>query len=129
EDFALANTLFDPVGRPDTKWEVPPVLGIREYQVDLVRAPMKGFDIKYDGNGNATIAVLKQKASGPLEKKDLDDAKKALKRQVNRGGTRYAQNQQNRPQQPGIGPMGPGLGGPMGPGLGGPTGPPSPAGE
>lgn len=106
EEFPLASNLFDPVGRPDTKWEVPQVLGIREFQVDLIRAPMKGFDIIYDNAGKAQIAVLETKSIAKLDTKKLDEARDKIKKNTDRGRTQFAQNVQNNPNP--MGPMGPG---------------------
>lgn len=120
EDFALAGNYFDPIGRPDTKWEIPQVLGIREFQVDLVRAPMKGYDIIYDQNGKAQIAVLDKKQVKMPEEEKLKAAREALKKKAAAGGNRFAQNQQNPPQPaPMQPPKGPGLQGPGFPGPGG----------
>ena len=44
-EFTLVTAPFDPVAKPDTKRENPKVLSIGEYQVDLVRGPMKAFDV------------------------------------------------------------------------------------
>jgi hypothetical protein len=57
KDFALSGVMFDPTARPDTKRENPRVLPIGDFQVDLVRAPMKAHDIVYDPDGGAKIAV------------------------------------------------------------------------
>jgi len=74
EEFVSANNLFDPIGRPDTKWEIPQVLAIKEAQVDLVRAPMKGYDIIYEGDGKARIAILEAKKTDKLDEEKLRDA-------------------------------------------------------
>ncbi len=124
EQFIDPRTaLFDPVGRPDTKWEIPQVLTIREAQVDLVRAPMMGFDIIYEGDGRARIAVLDTKMVNKIDDQKLKETAKALSKRGTEGSKRYAQNRQNQapPMPPGPGGPGatPGLGGEGGFGFGG----------
>ncbi|HEX4608051.1 MAG TPA: hypothetical protein VH092_07590, partial [Urbifossiella sp.] len=126
KDFALAGVMFDPTARPDTKRENPRVLGLGDYQVDLVRAPMKAHDIVYDGDGGAKVAVRVVKKQSDADKEKIKDALKAL-REKGKIGSKAAVV--GRAHPPGS-PMGPGgLGGPMGPGgLGGPDGPGGPGG-
>lgn len=121
EEFAIAGPYFDPIGRPDTKWELPQVLGVREFQVDLVRAPMKGYDLVFDKDGKAQVAVLSSRVSkDKLDDDKIKAAKEALRRKGNQGGKQYAQSQQV-PQPPAF-PAGPGMPGPgmPGPGMPGP---------
>ena len=56
-DFSQSNPLFDPTAQPNTKRENPAVLIIGDYQVDLTRAAMLGYDITTDGDGDTLIAV------------------------------------------------------------------------
>ena len=55
------NPFFDPTAQPNTKRENPTVLTIGDYQVDLTRAAMLGYDIIFDANGEPLIAVLTSK--------------------------------------------------------------------
>ena len=91
-EFALTGQPFDPTGRPDTKRENPLVLGLGEHQLDLVRAPMKGFDIIYDNNGDAKIAVKVVKLKAGQNKNTLDDARNALLKNFDKN--------KNRPRSP-----------------------------
>lgn len=128
-EFPLSGVMFDPTARPDTKRENPRVLGIGDYQVDLVRAPMKAHDIVLDPEGGAKIGVRVTKKTGEKDTKAIRDALAAVK-----GGAKNAKKAQQAANQPPTGPMGgpagaPVLGGPMGgpagpPMLGGPGGPP-----
>ncbi|MBA4187969.1 MAG: hypothetical protein C0467_08110 [Planctomycetaceae bacterium] len=117
ELFATTGPQFDPIAKPDTKKENPLVLPIGAYQVDLVRAPMKGFDITFDNAGTAKIGVIISKAVSEQDKEKRKDFGKTI---VKRGrqGVQAFQNQGN-PNPMGPGPMGPG---PMGPGPMGPGG-------
>jgi hypothetical protein len=120
ERFPFNNTLFDPVAKPDTKRENPMVYGIENYQVDLLRGPMKGIDVYFDGP-RGFVAVKVNKEKGGLNREAIDRAiaegKKAKK------GRRPAP----RPAQPV--PMQPMAGFPGGPGPQGPLGPQGPRGE
>src|SRR5579883_537277 len=131
--FKQSGPLFDPTAQPSTKRENPGVLTIGEYQVDMTRAAMLGYDIIFDPtNGDALIAVLTTKSESKLDddklKKAVDDLRGAADRNFrNRQKLRDQLQQQNQnfPGPGGIGPMGPGpMGpGPMGPGPGGPRPP------
>ena len=77
-EFTLVTAPFDPVAKPDTKRENPKVLSIGEYQVDLVRGPMKAFDVVYDGENSAKIGVLVAKKKGDLDKEALKKAAAAI---------------------------------------------------
>jgi len=116
KEFRQEGPFFDPIAKPDTKRENPQVLGIEEYQLDLVRAPMKGYDITYS-EGNAQIAVRVVKK---LSDQDKDGVKKALKDLRPKGKTGAQKNQQYQAAQPVVpmnkGPMGFGPMGAMGPG-------------
>ena len=89
QDFALSGVMFDPTARPDTKRENPRVLGIGDYQVDLVRAPMKAHDIVYDPDGGAKIAVRVVKKTSDADKEKVKAALAALKGKA-RAGQRAA---------------------------------------
>jgi hypothetical protein len=118
--FTQTGPLFDPTAQPNTKRENPGVLGLGEYQVDLTRAAMLGYDITPDPNGDPLIAVLVKKAeTSKLDKTKIDDAANKLRRR----GQLF---RNNRLRLGGMGVPGPGgFPGPGGPGApGGPGGPP-----
>ncbi|HEY3787793.1 MAG TPA: hypothetical protein VGL71_03015, partial [Urbifossiella sp.] len=74
-EFELIGTLFDPTGRPDVKRENPTVFGIEEYQVDLVRGAMPGYDITYENDGkDALIAVRVSKKIDGQDKEKLKES-------------------------------------------------------
>jgi len=110
ELFATTGPQFDPIAKPDTKKENPLVLPIGAYQVDLVRAPMKGYDITFDNQGQAKIGVIISKAVSEADKEKRKTLFKTLTGRTK--GT--AQIIRDNPMQPpmGIGPgPGPGPGG------------------
>ena len=115
--FGLTGPQFDPIAKPDTKKENPVVLPIGAYQVDLVRAPMKGYDITYDNAGNAKIAVIISKAVSEQDKEMRKKVGTSIVRRGNMGG--HAMRNHGNPDPMGPGPMGPG---PVGPGPMGPGG-------
>ena len=66
--FAATGTLFDTTAQPNTKRDNPAVAGLGEYQVDLIRGAMLGYDITFDETtGKASIAVLITKTNDKLE--------------------------------------------------------------
>jgi hypothetical protein len=74
-EFTQTGQLFDPTAQPSTKRENPTVLAVGDYQVDLTRSAMLGYDIIFDSNGDALIAVLKKKVEA---KYDADKVKEAV---------------------------------------------------
>jgi hypothetical protein len=130
-DFPLSTVMFDPTARPDTKRENPRVWGIGDdYQVDLVRAPMKAHDIVYDTEGNAKIAVRVVKKQSEADKDKIKAALSALQRRGKAGAKAAATPPPKGPGGP-AGPAGsatPPPGGPGGRGPGGPGAPPFGAG-
>ncbi len=125
--------LRDPVAQPSTKRDNPIVLPIGDYQVDLTRSAMLGYDIILDNRNNPLIAVLTTKASGDLDKEKLKKAVDALAAAGRKGKavrTRLSSRPQMQPggipgtgMPPGMGPPG-GPGGTKGfPGMGPPGGP------
>lgn len=110
DNFTSKATLFDVVGRPDTKRENPKVYGVEEYQVDLFRGAMPAFDIVYTEGKEPLIAVRVEKKIDKANAEKLKGAIDKLKGRVNKGGA--ARN--TPPAAP------PGLGSP--PGSGGPSG-------
>lgn len=116
-DFPIQGPIFDPTAQPNTKRENPVVFNVDDYQVDLTRSAMPGYDIIYDADNEPLIAVLTSKAKTELDKAKLDSAIKNLKDLAKRG---QSVNKQFGKQPPPMGPMGPG-----GPGGGpGPMAPP-----
>lgn len=120
-DFAQApQPMFDPTAQPNTKRENPIVHGIGEYQVDLTRAAMLGYDITLDGQGKPFIAILTTKSESKIDDAKIDKASKAIRDAINRGKqARDRLGNNNRPQNPPMNPMGP-MGGPGGAGPGAP---------
>ncbi len=120
ELFATTGPQFDPIAKPDTKKENPLVLTIGAYQVDLVRAPMKGYDIVFDNAGQAKIGVIISKAVSENDKEKRKSLVGTIKR---RGEAAFRAGGGPGPMGPGpMGPVGPGPMGPVGPGPGGPGG-------
>jgi len=117
DQFAANGVLFDVVGKPETKRVNPDVWGIEEYQVDLVRGAMPGYDIIYVDGKEPQIAVRVEKKLSATDKEKLMIALNKLKGRSDKGVAAHnrAQNQPAPPAAPGFGPpMGPG--GPMRPG-------------
>lgn len=118
EHFGVTGPQFDPIAKPDTKRENPLVLSIGNYQVDLVRAPMKGYDVLFDNQGQARIGVITTKA---VNEKDKERQKKAIdefRKKTLGVAARPVAPSQPQPQPP-VGP-GPGPGPGVRPGMGGP---------
>lgn len=109
ERFALITPTFEPVGIPSNKRENPQVLGIEKPQVDLVRAPMMGYDVYLDAENKPWIAVLTKRTVGVNDDKILKEMMAELK----------SRNRGRKPVPPlrPMGPMGP-MGQPMGLGSG-----------
>jgi hypothetical protein len=121
--FAQAKwPLRDPVAQPSTKRDNPDVLPIGDYQVDLTRSAMLGFDIILNKNNKPEIAVLTKATEGKYDKDKLKKVTDALAEAVNRKH-KARQVIASRPQfQPGMGR--PGTGAPGGMSIPGLTGPP-----
>ncbi|QEG31413.1 hypothetical protein GobsT_62340 [Gemmata obscuriglobus] len=143
-DFPIQVPLFDPTAQPNTKRENPFVLTVGEYQVDLTRSAMPGYDIIYNNDNEPLIAVLATKVKNPLDAAKIKQVGDVLKNKGIQGKKVTKQPQQPQPGgqfgpggSPGqFGPGGPGgfpgQVGPGGsPGLGGPGrgGPPGAGGE
>ena len=60
-----------PNGQPNAKRENPTVISIGDYQVDLVKAAMLGYDIIFDANEEPLIAVLTSKSEGKLDEEKI----------------------------------------------------------
>lgn len=121
-DFPIQVPLFDPTAQPNTKRENPIVFNVTEYQVDLTRSAMPGYDIIYDADNEPLIAVLATKVKSELDKAKIQQAANALKRQGKIGQSVNKQNKQPPVMPPGA-PGAPGVpppGGGEGPGLPGP---------
>ncbi|MBX9584940.1 MAG: hypothetical protein K2X87_31940, partial [Gemmataceae bacterium] len=119
-DFVLVTLPFDPIAKPSAKRENPKVLGIRDYQVDLIRAPMKGYDIVFDTDAEgkepvAKIAVRTTKAVGKLAEDRVKELAAGLRNRGGQGANQYGQRlrQQQQRQQPGAAAP-PGAGAPIG---------------
>ncbi len=115
--FIVKGPLFDPVTRPDTRRENPMVFGIEDYEIQLVRGPMKGFDIIRGSDGRDMIAVRITKNKGEYDPTKAKDALAEIK--TKQKGRR---NQPARPMVVAPPPMPPGPAGP-------PAGPGGPRGE
>ena len=101
DDFRLTGPQFDPIARPDTKRENPIVLPLGEFQADVLKAPMKGFDIVNPREGEYLIGVVVSKKVSEQDK----DKVKALGKKIN---TRIRANQKNYAGRPNPGGMPPG---------------------
>ncbi len=117
EAFPFTGPVFDPTAQPSTKRENPIVFNVTDYQVDLTRSAMPGYDIIYDSNDEPLIAVLVAKPVGDLDKKALAAAAQQLKDLARKG--KPVNRPANAPMPP-MPPMPPGAG--MPPGFGMPPG-------
>jgi len=72
--FVLLNHPFDPAANPNFKRENPQVLGIEKPQVDLIRAPMLGYDVYVDAEGKPWIGVLTKRTVSPNDQNSLKGA-------------------------------------------------------
>jgi hypothetical protein len=111
-------SLFDPVAQPSTKRDNPQVLSIGEYQVNLTRSAMMGYDI-LDNNGKLSIAMQTTTTKGKYDNDKVKLASKEIKLALEKNRDARAlllKQMQNAPQPKGpMGPMGPfGERGPMG---------------
>jgi hypothetical protein len=122
-ELPLTVPQFDPIARPDTKRENPTVIKLENYQVDVVKVPMKGYDIQKLKKDEVRIGVITAKAVGEQDKKKLEGLGKSLRERVKMNQKNFARNQGAMP--PGVMPPG-GMGMPpmgMPPmGMGGNTG-------
>jgi hypothetical protein len=126
--FALHGPVFDPIAKPDTKKENPSVLPIGTYpgayQIDLVKAPMQGFDIIYDNEGRTKIAVISGKLVSGADKSKMKSISENLKRKGKQAGETYTRTVKTQPTGGGFG-----TGGTSPPDRGGgPDGEPGPGG-
>lgn len=110
DNFAAADTIFEPIHNPDFLRENPPVLGILQYQVELVRAPMPALDIQ-EGPDGVRIGVL---AGRPVSAKNSAQVKQELQKALQR---RDQKKPQNRPRRRPSGSGQPGFGGMPGGGM------------
>lgn len=75
-EFRPISPMFEPVDQPNKARENPAVLGIVDAQLDLVRLPMKAYDLKISANGTVQIGVLKSHNIGKTDLKAIEDALK-----------------------------------------------------
>jgi hypothetical protein len=118
--FATKGPLFDPIAKPDTKKENPIVWPLVNYQVDLVRGGMRGYDILLEADKEPLIAVIVAKK---INEQDAEKVKEFTRTVKGRGqqGHKAAQNLAGgRP--PGMGGGRPGGGSGFPPGGGRPGG-------
>jgi hypothetical protein len=109
DQFASNAILFDVIGRPDTKRKNPPVLGIEEYQVDLVRGAMPGYDIVYAEGKEPLIAVRVEKK---IDKANAEKVRAMMQKASSRFKKGEAARNRTPPPQP---PKQPGGGSSLGP--------------
>jgi len=83
DEFPQTGPLFDPTGRPDSKRKNPLVLGIEEFQPDLVRGSMRGYDIIDPPEGPRVAVQVTRK----IENQDKEKLKKAMEKIKKRGGS------------------------------------------
>jgi len=124
--FALAGMPFAPIHQPDMLRENPKVVGIDDYQINLVRAPMPALDMYQTGEGKTMIGVLVAKPKGDTNVQNL--AKQTKEALSNFQGRPPQAPRRPAGQQPPPGTQPPGgTGTPQppsgpGPGAGGPGG-------
>lgn len=125
--FTITGPVFDPIAKPDTKKQNPAVLPIGAFQVDLVKAPMPGYDIILDNENRAKIAVITAKTLGAQDKEKLKQLTSIVKnkgKQVSQARTKLNQYQPpaggGGDTPGGGGGLPPGAGTGMPPGGGGP---------
>lgn len=122
--FQFAGPVFDPIAKPDTKKENPAVFPLGTYagayQIDLTKAPMRGYDIIFDNEGRAKIAVITGKLVSDADQKTLKAISANLKRKGAEAGGKHVHSQQQQQQAGGKKFQPPGMGGGMGqlPGMG-----------
>jgi hypothetical protein len=139
-DFSMGQ-LFDPTAAPSTKRDNPIVLPIGEFQADLVKGAMPGYDIIIvDEEGEPLIAVLTKTTESKLDEDKLKKVSGLLRDQaklnqrnrtnlsspVSTPAVQPANPMGNAPpgrNQPGGNPLGGGMGGFPGRGGGGGRGP------
>jgi hypothetical protein len=86
-DFPISGPLFDPIAKPDTKRENPNVLRIGNYQADIIRAPMKAYDITYDDPPKIAVKITKTK--GKFDKTELAKLGKDLRTRAKSGSAKH----------------------------------------
>ncbi|VTS10753.1 unnamed protein product [Gemmata obscuriglobus UQM 2246] len=96
-DFPIQVPLFDPTAQPNTKRENPFVLTVGEYQVDLTRSAMPGYDIIYNNDNEPLIAVLATKVKNPLDAAKIKQVGDVLKNKGIQGKKVTKQPQQPQP--------------------------------
>jgi hypothetical protein len=86
-DFRSASLPFETVDTPSDKRDNPAVLGITDAQVDLVRAPVKAYEVRVTAEGKIEIGLLK---NVKLSKADVDAIRGAIQnpseRRIGRSG-------------------------------------------
>jgi hypothetical protein len=123
-DFPLQGPQFDPIARPDTKRENPSVIKLGEYQADVAKVAMMGYDIqKLKEDEPPRIAVIVGKAVGEQNKDKLKNIGKKFAERVKENQRKLPPNPNLNGPPMGGAPMGGGLGPPpMGGGMGQPMG-------
>ena len=104
--FPWHGPVFDPTAQPNTKRENPVVFNVTDYQVDLTRSAMPGYDIIFDGNDEALIAVLAIKEVGKLDEKKLKETSKQLLKMAERKSNRRGPAPKAPPPPPRCPPAG-----------------------
>jgi hypothetical protein len=110
EEFAASGTIFEPVHQPDFLRENPPVLGILDYQIDLIRAPMPALDVQENPGGEPRIGVLANAKTGDKNSRNvLKEVRSAMQMKDRKSNL----PQRRQPTRPGFPPGGfpPGGGG------------------
>ena len=100
-ELPLTGPQFDPIARPDTKRENPTVIKLENYQVDVVKVPMKGYDIQKLKKDEVRIGVITAKAVGEQDKKKLEGLGKSLRERVKMNQKNITRNQGAMPVPPG----------------------------
>ena len=119
-EFPLTVPQFDPIARPDTKRENPGVIKLGEYQADVAKVAMIGYDIrKLKDDESPQIAVIVGKAVGEQNKDKLKQIGRTIAQRAKDNQRKLPANQNLGGAPMGGGPMGGGMGlPPMGGGMG-----------
>lgn len=102
-DYAMVASPFEPISQPDMLRENPRVLGITQWQLDVIRGPMRALDIDIGRDGETLVGVL---TTRKVAEKDLvkfrDGLKNLTPRLPGKNPPRFNPKLPNRPN-PGPG--------------------------
>ncbi len=78
KEFPVVASTFEPIAQPDMLRENPRVLGIYQWQVDVVRGPMRALDIQRNAKGEIEVGVLITKKIAEKDKFNFEKNMKDL---------------------------------------------------